>query len=52
MKNKVDKKTTMQVRIDIGLHNLLKDKAKAEKTSIKSLIEYGIAYVLEVKSAH
>lgn len=42
----------MQVRIDIGLHHLLKDKAKAEKTSIKSLIEGGIAHVLEVKNAN
>lgn len=45
----VDKKTTKQVRIDIGLHELAKIKAATDKTTIKTLVEGGLANVLGVK---
>ncbi len=45
----VDKKTTKQVRIDAGLHELLKIKAVTGNTTIKALIEGALADVLEVK---
>lgn len=45
----VDRKTTKQVRIDIGLHELLKIKAATDKTTIKALVEGAIADVLEVR---
>lgn len=50
MKNRqVDKKTTKQVRIDIGLHELLKIRAATGNTTIKTLIEGCLAELLEVK---
>lgn len=49
MNRQIDKKLTMQVRIDSGLHKLLKIKAATEKTSIKALIEGVVADILEVK---
>jgi hypothetical protein len=38
-KLKVDKKRTMQVRIDAGIHKLLKMRAAEFGGSIKSLLE-------------
>lgn len=49
IKKRVDKKITKQVRIDSGLHQLLKIKAASEKTTIKALIEGCLADLLEVK---
>lgn len=49
IKRRVDKKITKQVRIDSGLHQLLKIKAAAEKTTIKALIEGSLAELLEVR---
>ena len=43
----VDNKPTKQVRIDSGLHQLLKVKAAQEQTTIKTLIEGVLA--MEVK---
>lgn len=42
----IDKKTTKQVRIDAELHRLLKIKAATEKTTIRTLVEEGLAEVL------
>ncbi len=50
MNESVDKKSTMQVRIDAGLHHLLKQKAAAEKTTIKVLIEGALAELLKVNA--
>lgn len=50
IKERVDKKITKQVRIDSGLHQLLKIKAASEKTTIKALIEGCLAELLEVKT--
>lgn len=50
MKNRqVDKKLTKQVRIESGLHQLLKIKAGREKTTIKTLIEGCLADLLAVE---
>lgn len=50
MKNlQIDKKTTKQIRIDIGVHQLLKIKAAEAGTSIKDLLEGYLAELLEVK---
>ncbi|QQG41264.1 MAG: hypothetical protein HYV90_03780 [Candidatus Woesebacteria bacterium] len=46
---KIDTKTTKQVLIDAGLHQLLKKRAKAAKQSIKGLLEEVLAEVLAVK---
>lgn len=40
---------TKQIRVDAGLHKLLKIKAATEKTSIKALTEGILAELLEVK---
>lgn len=55
MKNKtenrqIDKKTTKQVRIDSGLHQLLRIKAATENTSIKSLVEGALAELLAIRT--
>jgi predicted HicB family RNase H-like nuclease len=42
----VDKKTTMQIRIDTGLHQLLKIKAAKAGVSIKTLLEGYLANLL------
>jgi len=42
-KAKVDKNLTKQVRIEVGLHSVLKIQAARKKTSIKALIEGWIA---------
>lgn len=44
-----DRNKTKQIRIDAGLHKLLKIKAATEKISIKSLVEGILAELLEVK---
>lgn len=46
IKKRVDKKTTKQVRIDAGLHELLKIKAATENTTIKALIEDSLSHFL------
>lgn len=46
-----DKKLTKQVRIDAGLHQLLKIKASEHSTSIKTLLEGYIADILKDKTA-
>jgi len=38
-KRLVDKKSSIQVRIDRGLHQLLKIKAKKTKRTLKALVE-------------
>ncbi len=43
-----DKKTTKQIRIDAGLHTLLKLKATKQGISIKDLLEGYIADLLAV----
>ena len=45
---KVDKKTTKQVRIDSGLHRLLKIEAARSGISIKELVEGALAELLAV----
>ena len=42
----VDKKTTKQVRIDSGLHKELKIEAAKRSTTIRDLVEEGLAEVL------
>ncbi len=44
----VDEKPTKQVRIDAGLHQLLKIKAATQKTTIKVLIEGALAELLSI----
>lgn len=46
----IDNKPTKQVRIDSGLHYLLKIKATTEKTTIKNLLEGCAAELLEVNN--
>lgn len=46
----VDKKLTKQVRIDSGLHYILKIKAAKENTTIRTLIEGCLAELLGVKN--
>lgn len=43
-------KTTKQVRIDTGLHTLLKIKATKDGTTIKGLLEDVLTELLEVKN--
>lgn len=45
----IDKKSTKQIRIDAGLHKLLKLRATEAETSIKELLEEFLAERLEVK---
>ncbi|HUD04655.1 MAG TPA: hypothetical protein VMR59_01555 [Patescibacteria group bacterium] len=47
--SKSDKNITKQVRIDAGLHQLLKIKAAKGSTTIKTLLEGYLADLLEVK---
>ncbi len=44
----IDKKTTKQVRIDAGLHQLLKVKAAESSTTIKAFLEEYLAELLAV----
>ena len=46
----IDKKTSKQVRIDTGLHKLLKRMAVDEGTTIKGVLEGYLTELLEVKS--
>lgn len=47
----IDRKPTMQVRIDTGLHQLLKVKAAKQHTSIKTLLEGCLAELLAVENS-
>ncbi len=47
-KLQIDKKATKQIRIDAGLHRLLKLKAAGSGESIKTLVEGYLAEVLAV----
>ncbi len=47
-KLQIDKKGTKQIRIDAGLHRLLKLKAAADGESIKTLLEGYLAELLAV----
>jgi len=46
----IDKKTSKQVRIDTGLHRLLKRKAIDEDTTIKGLLEGYLSELLAVQN--
>ena len=46
---KIDKKTTMQVVIDKGLHRLLKIEAINAGMTIREFLEGHLADILEVK---
>ena len=46
----IDKKTTKQVRIDAGLHQMLKVKAAKAGVSIRTLLEGYLANLLELKN--
>lgn len=46
----IDNKSTKQVRIDAGLHQLLKVIAAESSMTIKELLEDYLAEMLEVKS--
>lgn len=48
MSQLVDKKLSVQVRIDAGLHQLLKEKSKRTGKSIKALVEEGLSEVLAI----
>lgn len=48
MKRQVDKKPTMQVRIDTGMHRLAKIMASKTGRTIKELVEEGLAEVLAI----
>ncbi len=48
MNQQIDKKTTKQIRIDAGLHKLLKLKATTAGMSIKALLEGYLADLLAV----
>jgi len=44
-----DQRTTKQVRIDAGLHRLLKVKAAESSTTIRELLEGYLAELLEAR---
>ncbi|MBI2621997.1 MAG: hypothetical protein HYW63_05140 [Candidatus Levybacteria bacterium] len=48
---KSDKNLSKQIRIDGGLHRLLKIKASEDSTSIRSLLEAFIVEILKDKTA-
>ena len=48
MSRQSDKKVTKQVRIDSGLHQLLKIEAAKSNRSIKELVEESLAELLAV----
>jgi len=50
MKRQSDKNRTKQVRIDAGLHKLLKVRAAEAGTSIRSVLEDYLAELLEVSN--
>ena len=47
--NIVDKKTTKQVRIDAGWHQILKDLAKSQGRSITNLLDEIFSYYISSK---
>jgi len=49
-KRQVDQRTTKQVRIDSGLHQLLKIRAAQQNMSIRELLESYLAEMLELKN--
>ncbi len=49
MSKQVNKNPTTLVRIDAGLHRLLKIKAATEKTTIRTLVEGVLAELLFVE---
>lgn len=49
-KRQSDQRTTKQVRIDSGLHRLLKMKAAESSTTVRQLLEGCLAELLEVKT--
>ena len=51
MSKQVTKNPTTLVRIDAGLHRLLKIKAAAENTTIRTLIEGVLADLLSVEES-
>lgn len=46
----IDKKVTKQVRIDAGLHQILKIKSAKAGVSIRTLLEGHLADLLEIKN--
>jgi len=46
----IDKKSSKQVRIDSELHRLAKIRAAESGTTIKTVVEQGLAEVLSVNS--
>lgn len=46
----IDKKTTKQIRIDAGLHQLLKVKAAKSGITLKTLVEWCLAEELAIDS--
>ena len=49
MKNRQsDNKSTMQIRIDIKLHRLIKIKAAAQQQTIKSLVESVLVELIKI----
>ena len=48
MSRQIDKKVTKQVRIDSGIHKLVKIKAARAGTTIRSLIEGALADILDI----
>ncbi len=48
--NKIDKNSTKQIRIDAGLHRLLKLKATDAGISIKTLLEGYLADLLAIEN--
>lgn len=51
MSKQVNKNPTTLVRIDTELHRLLKIKAAAEKTTIRTLVEGVLADLLSVEGS-
>ena len=50
MSRQVDKKKTMQVRIDAGVHRLLKIKAAKTRETLRGLIEGALTDVLTIET--
>lgn len=50
-RQQIDQRSTKQVRIDTGLHKLLKLKATEAGISIKGLLEEFLAEILAVESS-
>lgn len=50
MSRQIDKKNTMQVRIDSSVHRLVKIRAAEEGRTIRELVEEGLAEILGVEN--